>query len=377
MSRGTSFAAEPWRVCFPIGLLCLWAGASHWVIFALGWSSDGSSVFHGIAQTQGFVLAFALGFLLTMIPAHTATAPASRLLLVIGAVGTFGTIVAVHQGAVSQGESAFVVLAVAMLAFAVTRLRRAARSAPAGLIWFAHAFSIALFGAVFTGIGGALGREFFAWHEFGKLCVTQGTVLALMLGAGTVAVPELEGAAPPLGATRRSTSLSGIAAAALVGTFAVEVLLDYRVGHTVRGLLLLGVSARPLRLLAPLPRGVDAITVRLACWAVPLGLLAGAFSAWPRLGLHVAYAGGVAPFVLVVAAHVARAPAGALAWATALSCAAAMCLRAAAEIDPLHRTRWLGFAAAALLVASCAWAARVLPRCRRVSANRPGLRGLG
>ncbi len=374
--------SDPWRLFFPLGLLALWAGVLHWLAFALGWSHDASSVFHGIAQSQGFVFAFALGFLMTMLPRRTQSPPPSVWLLALGVLGSFGTVVAVRFGAVRTGETAFVVLAFGMLVYTLRCLRTGARRAPASFVWLPMAFGIALVGAVMTGVGAALGERFFAWHEFGKLCVTQGMLLALVIGAGSIALPTMTlGEAPRDAGTHAGgeTMRAVLAAALLLATFAVEVFWDYRLGHGLRGALVAAVFVRTLGLLrrGTLP-GPNRVAMRIACAMVPIGYLLDAFSPWPRLGLHVVFAGGFAPLVLTIGLHVAlvhgdrpeladRSPLPTR--AMHVLCACALGLRVAAELDPLHRTPWLGAASAALLLASVAFAWLALPRCLRGSAS--------
>src|SRR5438270_8227167 len=65
---------EPYRVLFPLGVLLAWAGVLHWLLFALGMTEEYRSIFHSMAQIQGFIACFAVGFLFTMIPRRTGTA---------------------------------------------------------------------------------------------------------------------------------------------------------------------------------------------------------------------------------------------------------------------------------------------------------------
>jgi len=44
------FAAEPWRLFFPLGVVLAWAGVSHWLFVWLGVVENTSSAFHAIAQ---------------------------------------------------------------------------------------------------------------------------------------------------------------------------------------------------------------------------------------------------------------------------------------------------------------------------------------
>ncbi len=66
---------QPYRVFFPLGLLLAWCGVVHWLLHGLGVLPDYRPVFHAITQIQGFMMCFAVGFLLTAIPRRTGTAP--------------------------------------------------------------------------------------------------------------------------------------------------------------------------------------------------------------------------------------------------------------------------------------------------------------
>ena len=59
---------------FPLGVVLAWTGVLHWLLFALGITQEYRSIFHSMAQVQGFLACFAVGFLFTMIPRRTGTA---------------------------------------------------------------------------------------------------------------------------------------------------------------------------------------------------------------------------------------------------------------------------------------------------------------
>ncbi len=60
-----SWRSKPYRLLFPLGWLLAWAGVLHWLLHSVGLLADYRPVFHAITQIQGFMLCFALGFLLT------------------------------------------------------------------------------------------------------------------------------------------------------------------------------------------------------------------------------------------------------------------------------------------------------------------------
>ena len=65
----------------------------HWLLFALGVSDEYRSIFHSMAQIQGFLACFAVGFLFTMIPRRTGTPPPAPWQMVIGLAAPIGTTV--------------------------------------------------------------------------------------------------------------------------------------------------------------------------------------------------------------------------------------------------------------------------------------------
>src|SRR3954470_10490263 len=71
--------SEPFRLLFPLGVLLAWAGVSHWLFLAVGLTGEYRSIFHSLAQVEGFLACFAAGFLLTFIPRRTRTAAASTV----------------------------------------------------------------------------------------------------------------------------------------------------------------------------------------------------------------------------------------------------------------------------------------------------------
>ena len=82
-------AAPPWRrdpylLLFPLGALLAWAGVLPWLLFSLGatrlylpmFEAIGyRAAFHPVAQVEGFLTCFAVGFLFTFVPRRTGAAP--------------------------------------------------------------------------------------------------------------------------------------------------------------------------------------------------------------------------------------------------------------------------------------------------------------
>src|SRR6516225_8678955 len=76
-SRIARWLDEPFRIFFPLGVLFGWIGVGHWLTYAIGVTATYSCKFHGLVQMQAFMMAFAIGFLLTAVPRRTQTQPIS------------------------------------------------------------------------------------------------------------------------------------------------------------------------------------------------------------------------------------------------------------------------------------------------------------
>src|SRR5215472_19312449 len=70
-ANGSRWRSEPFRIFFPLGVLFAWIGVGHWLMYATGVSANYSCKFHGLVQMQAFMMAFAIGFLLTAVPRRT------------------------------------------------------------------------------------------------------------------------------------------------------------------------------------------------------------------------------------------------------------------------------------------------------------------
>ena len=82
---GQPWRHEPFRLFFPLAVLIGWVGVGHWLLYVLGVTSTFSGFFHGQVMMQAFMMAFALGFLLTAVPRRTQSPPPSTLEITVAA----------------------------------------------------------------------------------------------------------------------------------------------------------------------------------------------------------------------------------------------------------------------------------------------------
>lgn len=370
---------DPYRVFFPLGAVLAAAGVVPWLLLALGVSSVGYPArFHAVVLVECALLSFALGFLFTFIPRRTGTAAPGAGLLAACLLLPVLTATAAALGAWTLSQLAFAALLLTLLTFAARRLLRAAALPPESLVWVPLAAAMGLGGALLTLVPAPEAP----WrYVLGANLVLQGLFGGLVLGVGSVLLPQLLHGEPALPARgpARQTRLALHAAAALgfVASFVVEARGLSAAGHSLRALLAVAVLLVPGRLWrVPTVRGLNRRLLWASAWMLPLGYSLVALRWVERTaGLHLVFVGSFALMTLAISTHVALSHAGTpgpllgapralVVLGTLVGVAAAARVRLA--FDPGHFTLWLGVAAGALLLALLAWAALVarplLPR---------------
>jgi uncharacterized protein involved in response to NO len=370
---------EPDRLLFPLG-----AALGIFAVLPFAWrGAAGASLalFHSVAQIQGFLTCFVVGFLLTFVPRYTRTPPAASWEVVSALALPTVAVLSGWMGDAVLASWIWLVLLAVVMAFTVNRLRARPPSVQLVpvLLWVPVSIAAGAIGAVLVagGPGLPMGHALEAW-TVGRGLLVQGFVTGLVLGIGGFLLPHVtRGERPPEpGADparrRRSAALHAAAAVVFFGSFPLELLSKPRLGFGLRalvaGAVLLG-SARIHR--PPILPGLHRRLILLAAWLVPIAFFFGALA--PRFrgaALHVLFVGGFAQITLAVSTHVVlgREDRRSLpAWnaigigAMAALLAAAFTARIAATVDFRHVAGWLEVAAYAFCAAIAAWAAVIGP----------------
>lgn len=371
---------EPYRILFPVGAAL---GVVAVLPFALRGAGGGAlGLFHSVAQVEGFLTSFVVGFLFTFLPRRTGSAPPGPLEMTAAIALPVGAVALAWIGEAALAHALWLGLVSVVLAFAAPRVGKAVAlgRAPAVLVWLPVALAAGGAGAVLVMgsalVGPASGPRLWA---VGRGLLTQGFVAGLVLGVGSVLLPQLtreEPAAPQAPSRhRRALALHALGAAAFYASFPLEVLGDARAGVALRALvatLVLALAARLGR--PPTVPGLHRRLAWLAAWLVPAGFWLAALL--PRLrtaALHVVFVGGFAQLTLAVAAHVVLSHGGrpdrlrgsplALRLMTALL-ALAFAGRIAAGVDLARIPEWLAAAGLAFTGAIACWVALVAPALR-------------
>ena len=353
-----------------------------WLAIAFGYEGENTQIFHSIAQIQGFMLCFALGFLFTMVPRRTGTWAPNTLEMVLG----LGCPVAITLCAALKyhalSQAFWFVLVATLAQFLVRRFRQSTATGPSlpAFVWLPIGLLQGVAGAVLFGLFGALDLDYDI-HRLAQRLLLQGLFLSLVVGVGSMVFPLFtrgEGPGKRPAPPRFAKLIHVFGAALLVSTFFFEVYGWHHTGLLGRGVLcgaLLVFGGRVHRL--PTKPGANRWLVFFAIWMIPIGyLLAGIMPPhYVQIGMHIVFIGGFATMAMAVAAHVALAHGGrkpeldgwpVLIVAYAALFQVAVVARALMLLDDLDRYQmWLGVAAGAFLLGSLAWAALVVPALLR------------
>jgi len=371
---------KPYRVFFPLGFALSWAGVLHWWLYGLGVTDSYHAVFHSIAQIQGFLLCFALGFLMTAIPGRTGTARPATWEIVIGVIAPIGTTVTAWFELFAWSQAFWLVLVVMLLVFALRRFTspHAGRRPPVGFLWVPLSFAMGLVGSVLIGIYGIFGETYFRLHELGRLYLLQGMFIGLVVGVGSMVLPLLTHGANSrdLGSTPQDLrALAGnlLGAVALIASLHIENSGMTQAGLALRAVVVLAMlvgSSGVLR--PPTVPGWHRRLLWLSAWMIPLGYTIAAIDPVRKLaGLHVVFIGGFALMAFSVGLHITLAHGGykelvrGRAWQVPVYGSLILLtvvFRALAEFDRDRYLVWIAVAATTFLAGSFAWAAFALPR---------------
>jgi uncharacterized protein involved in response to NO len=373
---------EPYAVFFPLGIVLSWAGVGRWLHLALtGRYEDYLAVyiFHGMTQIQGFLLCFAIGFLFTMIPRRSGTAPPNVLEMALGIAAPVFTVAAAWAQSWALSQVGWLVACALLLVFGVRRFAssQARRRPPTSFVWIPAALIMGIAGSLMTGARGVLGPDWMWLHDLGQMLVLQGVFPALVLGVGGLALPLMtRGEAPPdAGMERRDlVAVAGHVAAAvlLVASFVIQSLWSLPAGCALRAAVLTaGLAIGPALWKLPNVPGWNRRLVWISAWMLPAGFaIAAAFPAYYQAGIHVSFIGGLATLTLAVSTHVILGHGdrtdlvNGRPWQTgaiALAMAAAMLSRAAMVFDVGNRNAWMATAAFFFLAATAFWMLLLLP----------------
>ncbi len=371
---------EPYRLLFPLGVALAWAGVGHWLLYSLGVLENYRPVFHAMTQIQGFLMCFASGFLFTMIPRRTGSAPPEAWQMVVALAAPVVTASAAWEQHWMLAQAAWLVLAFTLIGFAIGRFTSATakRRPPNSFVWIPAGLLMGIGGSLMAGVYGMLGMQYLWLHTLGLILITQGMFTAFILGVGGLAIPLMtRGEAPADGESTAHDLLVRTAHLAAAGLLIVGFVIEARgwpsSGRLLRAVVVLAELVFGVGLWRPpsLP-GWNRRLIWAAAWMLPLGyFLAAVFPAQYKAGLHVAFIGGFALLALAVSTQVVlghgnyRTQMEGRPWQVAVIgslVGLAVIGRILVDFDRAHFFLWLGLAAGLFLAATGLWGAFLVPK---------------
>jgi len=365
-----SLRRDPYKLFFPLGLLCGWLGVSHWFFYGFGYIPAYSGLGHALILTGAMLGAFAYGFLLTMVPRRTQTQPAHWIEIALGIVAIVITAVAANRNKIEIAAYGYAAQMAVLMAFSARRTesKSATRRPPATFVLIPMACAAGIAGAVFI-VRMYNGQGSLEAYLIGRELIQQAVYLCLLVGVGSLIVPLIFGnpVPPDLDDSRRS--LYGRVAffalgAAIIATCALSpwaprLTIALRAVVVAIALFATGVARWPGK------PGAHRWLVALAAWLAPVGLAGAAlFPKHSIAGMHVMFIGSIGLLVFAVSAHVTMGHGDRTklmnGWSVRAVCFGALTLtalgmRATAHLWPEHYFTILGVASAVWIAGSMAW----------------------
>ena len=374
------FAAEPFRIFFPAGVVSGILGVSLWPLHFLGVMELYPGLIHARIMAFGLFGGFIIGFLGTAMPRMLSAKPLR--------VAETGALLAVHLMMVvafmfSNSRVGDVLFLILLLAFAgCMGLRVASRKdlPPPGFVLVGLALLSAGAGAVLAVLQHWQEMQP-SWIALQRLLSYQGFVLLPILGIGPFILPRLFGlqsahdfpeALTPTPAWVRKAMLALAAGLLILASFIVEAWGAYRTAYGMRFATTLGYLLLELPFHRVKAGHALGACIRIAFAGVLAGFLAVALFPAHRVGLlHLTLVGGFAVITFVVATRVVFGHSGNLCllqgrnrwlWVAVSLMLFGMATRISGDFWPKILASHYNYGAVLWIAGVLLWAAYVLPK---------------
>jgi uncharacterized protein involved in response to NO len=366
---------DPFRLFFPIGLLCQFIGVSHWAFYYWGWLDSYSGYYHAFVQIQLYETAFVVGFLGMALPRFWESAGPRGGEVIAGLALLLLALLAALLEQWTLARVAYFVLLLLFSAFLILRFLRREDNLP-------PVFSLIALG-LFAGITGAAMAiwPLSPWVGFGEALLTQGMLLMLLWAVSGYLAPRLlygeRDEAQTVGsAARRQRAVLLLFGLSVLGSFCIEMAWSMQWGRLLRAALLSGYLLTKGFYRLPHRRHAPLYALFFALWCAPLGTLLSALWTAGQMGaLHVIFLGSFGLATTVIASRVISAHCdaeeewsggGSRLGLVFLLLVLALLLRLGAEVLPLYYFAFLHASALLWMGGQGLWALRFIPLLRRV-----------
>src|SRR5437764_1235525 len=144
LTSAPAWRREAYLLLFPLGALLAWAGVLPWLLFALGATPlylpmleaiGYRAAFHPIAQVEGFLTCFAVGFLFTFVPRRTGTGPPAAWQMVLALAAPVASVVFAWFEQWLAAQISWLALVAVLVGLAARRMAATRRRGPPRLVW--------------------------------------------------------------------------------------------------------------------------------------------------------------------------------------------------------------------------------------------------
>jgi uncharacterized protein involved in response to NO len=317
------FAAEPFRVFFPLGVLAAVIGVALWPLHLWGVLSWYPGQIHARLMANGFFGGFIIGFLGTAMPRMLSTKPLKSLETGLLAILYLALVTFYSVGATAIGDVSMFCF---VLGFATCMLPRALRRRdipPPGFILVALGIVSVVAGTALSILQSYTDLDL-AWISLQRLLSCQGFILFPIMGVAPFILPRFFGMPSPhdfpemLAPTKawKKKALLALGAGVLVLlSFYVEAMGRFRLAYGLR----FGVVLSYLFIEMPWRSAAGAthsfgVSLRVSSACIVAGFLAVALFPQYRTGLlHLRLMGGFAVITFTVATRVVLGHSGQIA----------------------------------------------------------------
>ncbi len=308
-TKKVSLLAEPFRLFFPIGILASVLGVSLWPLLYAGGLGFYPAQAHARLMIEGFVGAFALGFIGTAFPKMIGSPPLGRPELAVLVIALIGCIVSHSLDLTAAGDSFFVCLWLFMISIMLTRLCFFGDDLPPpGFVLAGMGVLAGVSGAVILLIGQIIQLSDFQ-RTLGLLLLNEAFILGPIMGLGGFLMPRFFKVAP---VSRQRTwgqraRLAGIVGLVVLVTYLVQAGGELRWPPVARAAL---VAVYLLSQVGVFRRGALSgslsLMLRVGVFCLLVGIaISGLFpSALPDVK-HVIFIGGYGLLIVAIASRVA------------------------------------------------------------------------
>ena len=304
---------DPYRVLFPLGLLCAIVAALVWPLYVSHVLPVYPAQVHWTLMIQGFIHCFILGFLLTALPAflHADRCRPGELWTAVMAMVALGACTLARWMVAAQ--AAYLVTLMVLTYVAAKRLPKRRADPPEEFLFVALGILFGYGGALW-GLATAAGWAPEPAPRFALHLIERGLILCIVLGVGGLLVPTFTAMKDPMvvvGVARPGQRAPRRRAYIAIALLFVASLAAEGYGRPELGAWLRVAAVTPLLLLVwkvfRLPGRRDLLSFALWAggWFILIGVwFAALLPAHAIAGFHIAFLGGFALLILGIATRV-------------------------------------------------------------------------